>query len=105
MGLDIVELVIRCEETFKIELENWRLEQMRTVGDLYELICEQLIPFGPQEPRPTNTSPAPLVAVPREGWNRETLWSKVVQICVDQLQVDPEDVVYYASFIDDLGAD
>jgi hypothetical protein len=54
MGLDIVELVIECEEAFHIKLEDWRLGQMRTVGDLYELICEQLgLPFGPQEARPS----------------------------------------------------
>ena len=76
MGLDIVELVIKCEEVFKIELEDWRLEQMRTVGDLYELTCQQLeLPFGPEEPRPTNMPPIPLVDVPPEGWNRETVWS------------------------------
>jgi acyl carrier protein len=106
MGLDVVELTMKCEETFHVELEDWRLGQMRTVGDLFELICEQLgLPFGPQEPRPTKTLPIPLVAVPQEGWNRETVWSKVVQICVDQLQVDKEDVVYSASFVDDLEAD
>jgi len=106
MGLDVVELVISCEEAFKIELEDWRLGQMRTVGDLYELICEQLkLPFGPQELRPTTTPPIPLVAVPPEGWNRETVWSKVVQICVDQLQVKPEEVAYFADFGEDLKAD
>jgi hypothetical protein len=106
MGLDIVELVIRCEEAFKIELEDWRLGQMRTVGDLYELICEQLgLRFGPQEPSPTKTPPIPLVNIPLEGWNRETVWAKVVQICVDQLQVKPEEVVYFADFGEDLKAD
>jgi hypothetical protein len=47
MGLDIVEVVMRCEEIFDVRLEPIRLEQMRTVGDLFELICEQLnLPCG-----------------------------------------------------------
>ena len=47
MGLDIVEVVMRCEETFDVRLEPIRLEQMRTVGDLFELVCEQLnLPGG-----------------------------------------------------------
>jgi acyl carrier protein len=53
MGLDTVELVLRCEEEFHIQLEDWKLGQMRTAGDLFELICEQLqLPFGSHEPTP-----------------------------------------------------
>jgi hypothetical protein len=106
MGLDVVELTMRCEETFHVELEDWRLGQMRTVGDLFELICEQLgLPFGPQEPRPTVPPQIPLGDVPSESWNRDTVWRKVVEICVDQLQVAPEEVVYFADFGEDLKAD
>jgi len=46
VGLDVVELVMECERKFDISLEDWKLERMRTVGDLFELICEQLkLPF------------------------------------------------------------
>ena len=106
MGLDIVELVLKCEETFDIKLEDWRLGQMSTVGDLYELICEQLgMPFGSLRPRPANQTVIPLAMTPAEGWNRDTLWAKVVQIIVDQLQVESEEVIYSAHFQKDLGAD
>ena len=106
MGLDIVELVIRCEETFEIELEDWRLEQMHTVGDLYELICERLgLPFGPQQVRPVNGTIIPLATTPPGGWNRNTVWAKVVHVIVDQLQVEPAEVIYSANFVNDLGAD
>ncbi|HWW23200.1 MAG TPA: hypothetical protein VNY78_04815 [Edaphobacter sp.] len=106
MGLDIVELVLRCEETFEIELEDWRLGQMRTVGDLYELICEQLgVPSGSLQPRPANRAAIPLAITPPEGWNRDTVWAKVVQMVVDQLQVGSEEVVYSADFGEDLKAD
>jgi hypothetical protein len=47
MDLDIVEVVMRCEEIFDVRLEPIRLDQMRTVGDLFELVCEQLnLPGG-----------------------------------------------------------
>jgi hypothetical protein len=42
VGLDTVELMMRCEEVFEVSLEDWRLEHVRTVGDLYGLVCEQL---------------------------------------------------------------
>ena len=106
MGLDVVEVVLQCEETFEIELEDWRLEQMRTVGDLYELICQQLgLPFGPQELRPTTRAFIPLDVSPPKGWDRQSVWEKVVEICVGQLAVNPEEVVYSAAFGEDLKAD
>jgi acyl carrier protein len=78
MGLDVVELTLRCEEEFDVALENDRLERVRTVGDLFE---------------------------PSEGWSRDSVWFKLVQIIIEQLQVDEADVTYHASFLDDLGAD
>jgi len=106
MGLDVVELVLECEEAFGIELEDWKLEQMRTVGDLFELICEQLhLPFGKDAPRPQGYFRLPLSTAPDEGWTRNTVWEKVVAICVNQLQVEPDEVKYHASFSEDLGAD
>jgi acyl carrier protein len=106
MGLDVVELVLRCEEKFDIRLEDSRLESTRTVGDLFELICEQLnLPHGSQVPPPAMRAVIPRVIVPSEGWTRDTVWSKVVQICVDQLQIEPDDVTYSANFVKDLGAD
>jgi acyl carrier protein len=106
MGLDVVELVLRCEEDFGVGLENDRLERVRTVGDLFELICEELkLPSGPDAPRPNRRTFIPLATEPTDSWNRESVWFKLVQICTDQLQVDEEDITYHASFLDDLGAD
>ncbi|HEY3704181.1 MAG TPA: hypothetical protein VGL22_03915 [Terracidiphilus sp.] len=52
MGLDVVDLVLWCDEEFA-ELENARLEQVRTEGELFELICEKLsLPCGSNEPHP-----------------------------------------------------
>jgi acyl carrier protein len=106
MGLDVVELTLRCEEEFDVALENDRLERVRTVGDLFELICEKLgLPFGPDAPRPLRRAFIPPATEPSEGWSRDSVWFKHVQIIIEQLQVDEADVTYHASFLDDLGAD
>jgi acyl carrier protein len=106
MGLDIVELVMRCEEEFDVQLEDWRLGQMRTVGDLFEIVCMQLqLPFGEDAPPPKPSVGIPLVLAPAGGWTRDLVWSKLVAICVDQLALKPDEVQYMAKFQDDLGVD
>jgi acyl carrier protein len=106
MGLDIVEVVMRCEESFDISLDTARLEQMRTVGDLFELICEQLsLPHGLEPPAVVDGSTIHYTAAPAGAWSRDSVWLKLVRICTDQLQVKPDQVRYGASFVDDLGAD
>ena len=106
MGLDIVEVVMRCEESFDISLDTSRLEEMRTVGDLFELICEQLsLPRGVEAPAVVDGSTIALVAVPAGGWSKNNVWLKLIRICTDQLQVKPDQVTYRARFVDDLGAD
>ena len=68
MGLDVVDIVLEAEESFDIDLEDWKLGQMRTVGDLFELVCEQLqLPFGNDAPRPTVVS-IPLSIAPAGDW-------------------------------------
>jgi len=106
MGLDIVELVLECEKEFDVKLEDWRLERMKTVGDLFELICEQLqLPWGPDVPRPVGRTLMPRLGMSKEAWDRDAVWAKLVQIVTDQLQVGADEVRYFASFQNDLGAD
>jgi hypothetical protein len=101
MGLDIVEVVMRCEELFDVRLEPIRLEQMRTVGDSFDLVCEQLnLPGGAPMRDPIAGAPLPLIAIPTAGWSKDGVWTKLVQICVDQLQVEPDQIKYAASFVD-----
>src|ERR1700753_3018570 len=99
MGLDIVELVLECEKEFDVKLEDWRLERMQTVGDLFELICEQLqLPWGPDAPRPpVGRTLIPRSSAPKEGWDRDAVWTKLVQVVTDQLAVEPDEVKYFAS--------
>jgi hypothetical protein len=106
MALDIVELVMQAEETFDVKLEDWKLERMQTVGDLFELICEQLqLPWGPDVPRPVGRTLIPHLGTSKEGWDREAVWTKLVQIVTDQLAVRPDEVKYFARFSEDLRAD
>jgi acyl carrier protein len=42
MGLDTVELVLRVEETFGLDLPDDELESVATVGDLYKLLLSKL---------------------------------------------------------------
>jgi acyl carrier protein len=104
--LDLVEVVMRCEDSFDVHLETAQLESMRTVGDLFQLVCEQLsLPVGLDVPVPREGATEPLVAVPAGGWTRDAVWIRLVHLCADQLQVEPDEVTYEASFVDDLGAD
>jgi acyl carrier protein len=106
MGLDVVEIVLRCEEEFGVELENDRLEQIHIVGDLFELICERLkLPSGPGVPRSARRLLIPDAIASSEELNRDAVWLKLVAILTDQLQVEPDEIQYSASFSDDLGAD
>lgn len=108
MGLDVVEVVMECEKTFEIELADWRLEKIRTVGDLFELVCEQLnLSGGVKAPKPVSHEElvSPRVRPPSIGWTRDTVWVRLVRLVTDQLQVAPQDVRYSATFADDLGAD
>lgn len=41
-SLDVIELVMSCEETFRIEIGDDQAERCRTVGDLEQLIGRQL---------------------------------------------------------------
>lgn len=42
MGLDTVEIVLRVEETFGVDLPDDELGSVRTVGDLHELLLRKL---------------------------------------------------------------
>jgi acyl carrier protein len=107
MALDVVEVVIRCEDAFSVGLEDkQRLESIRTVGELFELICHQLnVPPNSDRLQPVNRSVSPHPIATMDGWTREAVWFELVRICVDQFQVAANEVTYTARFVDDLGAD
>jgi len=109
MGLDTVELVLRTEEVFAIELRDYsKLEQIHTVGDLYLLVCEALN-LTPVE-RPTYDAgrdrlPRGILNLTEVHWTPEDTWATLVAIFVDQLQVRDEEVTFTARIQQDLGCD
>jgi len=121
MGLDAVEIILRAEELFAIDIGDEEAAKVETVGQFYELICSKLhIPPLPSpvtsEELPVITNrekkflflsrntplPAPPGVLP---WSPQSAWDCIVAIFVDQQQLRVEDVVYPARIAKDLGVD
>ena len=107
MALDVVELVVRCEEEFEVGVENVDgLEPIRTVGDLFEVICLKMnLPPDSDSLQPVNRSTTSRPVATIDGSNRDAVWSRLVRICADQFQVAPDVITYTTRFVEDLGAD
>ena len=121
MGLDAVEIVLRAEDFFVITIEDDEAEAVRTVGDLYTLICAKLNVLPLQYPVTSVTLPivaekektllflyksTPLPASPEVlPWSPQSVWDSLVAVLVDQQCLEPEQVLYHARFVEDLGVD
>ena len=108
MGLDAVELVMRCEEVFEVDLPDHKIGQVRTVGDLYIVICNEL-GLVPCENSKVDTGFDRLqrgtLNLTTTQWNPEDVWATLVAVFVDQLCLDPEEVTYVARIGEDLRVD
>jgi len=96
---------MRTEETFGVNIED-DAAQIQTVGDLYEAICKQL----DISPDPNTAHFFALVSAGTSGPRSiqtadNDVWTKLVAIISDQLQIDPAEVRYDSRFREDLGAD
>ena len=121
MGLDAVEIVLRTEELFVININDGEAAAVRTVGEFYELICAKL---GVSPLRSPLTSevlpvitrrekvflflsratplPAPEDVLP---WSSQSVWDCLVAVFVDQQGLKPEKITYHARIAQDLGVD
>ncbi|MGA2890094.1 MAG: hypothetical protein ABSE51_18765 [Terracidiphilus sp.] len=121
MGLDAVEIILRVEELFSIDISDEEAAKVETVGQFYELICSKLqIPplqspvtsedlpvithrekvflfFGRHTPLP-----APAEVLP---WSPQSVWDCVVAVFVDQQGLKAKDVIRHARIAKDLGVD
>jgi hypothetical protein len=118
MGLDVVELILRCEELFAITLADDELTRIRTVGEFYTLNCRELNVIPEANPVTPGTLPAVSV-VTKKGWIFDTrsklpppepqvwtpslVWAYVVAIVVDQQGLKPERIQPHAEIVRDLG--
>jgi hypothetical protein len=119
MGLDAVEIFLRTEELFVITIGDDEAAAVRTVGDFYNLICSKMNVTPLQSPvtsaeLPTITHkekkflflsthtplPAPPEVLP---WSPQSVWDALVAVFVDQQGLDPQEILYRARIVHDLG--
>jgi hypothetical protein len=84
MGLDVVELVLRTEEVFDVDLPDDDCEKIRNVGDLYRSILDKLaLPYISSADIATNSIgiQRPLSKAPRITWSRRNSYKGRGSIC------------------------
>lgn len=124
MGLDTVEIVLRTEEVFGVDLPDDECAQIITVGDLYRAVLSKLnlayVPIRKIEENPRFASRMKLpirrflrktIEFPLEPnpaitpWTTPEVWLTLKTIITDQLQIEPDEVREQATFLKDLGCD
>ncbi|HEY0264071.1 MAG TPA: hypothetical protein VGC07_06080 [Granulicella sp.] len=121
MGLDGVEIILRVEELFSIEIGDEEAAAVLTVGDFYELICAKLNISPLQSPITSRELPVitqrektflflerhtPLPAPPEVlPWSPQSAWDCVVTVFVDQMGLKREEITCHARIAADLGVD
>jgi len=109
MGLDTVEIVLRTEETFNVDLPDDECGMVVTVGDLYRLVLSELeLPYVQANEVEAGThgrDRSHLMMPSLASWSPPDVWRTLKGVIVDQLQVEEEDVKEEAAFMRDLGCD
>ena len=121
MGLDAVEIILRTEGLFDIEISDEESARVETVGQFYELICSKL--HVPPLLSPVTSEMLPVItqhekaflfmshpknlATPADllPWSPQGVWDCMVTIFVDQQGLKAEEVTYSARIGKDLGVD
>jgi len=108
MGLDTVEIVLRTEETFNVDLPDDECGMVVTVGDLYRLVLSKLeLPYvqANEVEAGTHGRDRSHLMPSLASWSPPDVWRTLKGVIVDQLQVEEEDVKEEAAFMRDLGCD
>jgi acyl carrier protein len=84
MGLDIVELIMRVEEEFNIEIPDEDAEKLTTAGSIADYVAEK--------------SGA-------DGDTHEVIWQRVKAVLVEAYGIPPEKVHPSARLVEDLKLD
>ncbi len=107
MGLDTVELVLRTEETFLIDLPDDECARIFTVGDLYRAVLAKLdlpyLPLAEAEALPHRTHLSRTFHI--HPWTTPDVWANIKATIVDQLQIGEDEVRESARFQADLGCE
>jgi hypothetical protein len=82
MGLEIVELVMRMEEEFEIDIPDQDAEKFTTIGEISDYLAARL-------------------HIPEE--EHAQLWTRVHAIAVDELSISPDLIRRDARMVEDLG--
>jgi hypothetical protein len=121
MGLDAVEVILRAEELFAIEIGDTEAATVETVGQFYELICSKLHISPLRSPVTSQVLPVitqrekvflfltrhtPLPPPPEVlPWSPQGVWDCVVAVFVDQQGLKATEITYLARIASDLGVD
>ena len=89
MGLDSVELLLRIEEEFDVEISDEEASTIVTVGDLHACLVRKWDARSKSERRGV----------------KEPTWQALCDVVVDQLGIQPERISPNAEIVKDLGID
>ena len=81
MGLEIVELLMSVEDSFKFTITDEEAENIATIGQLHDLVVSKVSP----------------------PMDEAVVWNRLKHLIVSQLAIAPEAVTRETRFIDDLG--
>ena len=89
MGLDSVELILRIEEEFDVEIADDEASAIVTVGDLYKCLVKKWDAKSKSARRSA----------------REPTWQTLCDVIVDEQGVQPERITPNAEIVKGLGID
>jgi len=84
MGLDTVDLVLKVEKEFSIEIPDQRWEQVLTVQDMYDVVWE---------------------FAGNRLYDKDAMIEKINLILVDHIGCKPDEIAPEKSLTSDLGLD
>ena len=109
MGLDFLELILRTEETFAVDLADEECERIRTIGDLYVLVLQKLellyIPSTEIEAKSMRRIASFSRSLKLCDWTTPDVWLTLKSVIHDQLGVKLSRITEAATFLDDLRCD
>jgi acyl carrier protein len=108
-----VEIILRTEEVFAVELPDEDCSQVVTVGDFYKLVLKKLdLPYVPvsdiEQSAESYSKGADRSTFQLPGirpWTTPDVWLTLRELIQDQLQVGVVKIREEARFVQDLGCD